>query len=170
MPVLQQKHIIQFETSLTLEEFSGRILELVDFNHHKYISTALITKDFFGDKLSPGKFEIRRKPFIPGLFDVFTGMCPCIEIEFEHTKAIVTIRNGSYVPQLIFVLATVGSAVGYMSDFLAELSFLEIVLSILMVLGISCLIVYLFNGRYRSVIRMVERKLIEQLKGHAVPN
>jgi len=114
--------------------------------------------------LSPGKFKVRKKPIIPGLFDVFTGMGPYIEIEFMQGKAIVIIRHGSYIPQLIFVLVLVGLAFGYIRDFLSELSFLEIFLPLFIVFGISCLLLYLFNGRYRSVIRLVERKLIEDLK------
>jgi len=164
MPILQRKHIIRFETSLSLEEFSMRIWQVVDFNYHNYKSTALITKDFFGDILSPGKFGIRRKPLIPGLLDVFTSIGPYIEIEFEQGKAIVSISKGSYIPQLIFVVVLLGVTFGYIRDFLPEFSFLEIILPILIGVGISFLLYYLAKDRNKSVIKMVERKLMERLK------
>ena len=141
-----------------------RIRQLVDFNYHNYLSTALITKDFYGDMLSPEKFGIRKKPLIPGLLDVFTNIGPYIEIEVEQGQAIVSISGSSYIPQLIFAIVLAGLTFGYIRDFLPELSFLEIILPILIVVGISCLTFYLAKHRFRSVIKMVERKLIKQLK------
>ena len=164
MRTLRRKHIIQFTTSLSLEEFSLRIWQLVDFNYQNYKSTAQITKDFFGDVLSPGKFSIRKKPLVPGLLDVFTNIGPYIEIEVEQGKAKVSISDNSYIPQLIFVFILVGLTLGYIGDFLPELSFLEIVIPILIVFGISCLVFYLTKDRFKSVVKMVERKLIRQLE------
>lgn len=163
LPILQRKHIIQFETTLSLEEFSDRIWQLVDFNHHSYRSTALITKDFYGDQLGPGKFGIRRKPCIPGLFDVFAGTGPYVEIEFKQGRVRLVISHGSYLPHLIVMVVLMGLTFGYVGEFLPELSVAELILFISIVLGFSAIIAYLLNGRYRSVIRMVKRKLIENL-------
>jgi len=163
MPSLRRKHIIHFKTSLSLEEFLLRIWQVVDFNYQDYNSTASITKDFYGLVLNPGKYSIRKKPLIPGLLDVFTSIGPYIEIEVEQGNVIVSISGNSYIPQIAIVFVLLGLSLGYLGDFLPELSLPEIVLLILIVGGISYLVFYLAKDRFRSVVKFVERKLIRLL-------
>ena len=163
MPVLQQKQTIHIETSLSLEEVSERIVHLVDFDYHRYRSTALIAKDFFGDQLGPGKFGIRKRPVIPGLFDVFNGVGPYIEIEVQQGRVRIAISHGGYLPSLTVIVVLLGLAFGYAGNLLPGLSMLQLIFILLLAGGLSAVIMYLFTGRYRSVKRMVIRKLIETL-------
>jgi len=153
---------ISIKTSKSLEEIYNVISEQVEFEHSKKITSMQLVKPLFGDKLDHNKYQLFKKPAIPGAFDMKA---------YPFPKALMEIDNGIISIQYQDSL----KVMYYIMNIFVLLFFTQILLftepdssEIFVYTGVtvifSILIQLIRISRLKSLIRQVEKVIIEKVK------
>ena len=156
--------LIEFETSKSLQEIARILESKVDFHYKGDSSSALISKDFYGDVISPGKFSFSKRPLISGLGDTNVRIDPKVDLEIQFHLVKIRIYDPSRALIWIANIILLFFAMTYITINLPGISPSEIAIPIAAFIVFSILIHILAIDRFKSTIRLVETKIIKDLK------
>lgn len=164
MRIGKREHIIEFETSRSLEEISMKIANMVDFNYRDYRFSNSLTKDFYGDVVGPGRFSFALRPRIFALWDMVARIDPKVDLEVQSNRVKIHIHDPSLIIQYLVNLLVLAFTAGLFMDDLPGITIREVVINTGIFLGALFIINILAADRFRSTIKKVERKIIDEIK------
>ena len=164
MSFKKREHTIEFDTSKSLEEISLKLRNIVDFNYRDYKSSASLTEDFYGDVVGPGKFSFSKRPRIFGIWDMFARIDPKVNLEVKFNRVKISIHDPSIIFQYIANLLVLVFIAGLFIDELPGITIKEILITIGIFLGALFLINFLAVDRFKSTIKQVKKKIINEIR------
>ena len=95
--------LIDIKTNLDLDSIYKRIHDIIEWEHKGVVSASSISKTYYGNKISLGKYKIWRTPYFPSIGDKYLSPEINVEVFSKNVRIKIVDRFN-----LVFYLCMLG--------------------------------------------------------------